>query len=542
MSETYRFDHAPIALMMEQTIGPSTRLRLSDLDSSAKAHKFVLGSVDLASGEPVDIPTGSPALFGRGYDSLHGAVRGDVAVSTPLTSITGNLGDPGAGGQSVRYYLEEIQSLTDLRSVLSISAAASFSGLLVGGDAKFDFYRQAKFHRYSVFAIVRVDVVNSTTTLGVQRFSESALERLKGSSLEEFFESYGDEFVISSTTGGEFLAIVEFVTETAAQQEALSAKLDISGGYWSASTQFASAMDSFSMETSTKIQVLRRGGQGPIPDGANLKSAALNFPDAVNPQTGHPWPLYITLQDLAVMDNLPPGQAVPNLAKQEEALNQLARDFDWATELQNSWAYVRGVPGMFNIPPGISPDRQISALDNLAQGITERARIIIDTPFATPLPSGSTTFDPSLSALPNFKNLFDLPLIVLVHLQDIGDSLFHNGQWAGTKGQSRRLEGFQISQVNPVPGLSLQYMAHLQDIGDVPWVNEGGFVGSRGQSRRLEGFAIRLTGPNAPFWDVIYQAHLQDMGDTGSYSNGQFCGTRGQSRRVEAIRVNIVAK
>lgn len=197
---------------------------------------------------------------------------------------------------------------------------------------------------------------------------------------------------------------------------------------------------------------------------------------------------------------------------------------------------------MFNIPPGISPDRQISALDNLAQGITERARIIIDTPFATPLPSGSTTFDPSLSALPNFKNLFDLPLIVLVHLQDIGDSLFHNGQWAGTKGQSRRLEGFQISQVNPVPGLSLQYMAHLQDIGDVPWVNEGGFVGSRGQSRRLEGFAIRLTGPNAPFWDVIYQAHLQDMGDTGSYSNGQFCGTRGQSRRVEAIRVNIVAK
>jgi uncharacterized protein YjdB len=88
----------------------------------------------------------------------------------------------------------------------------------------------------------------------------------------------------------------------------------------------------------------------------------------------------------------------------------------------------------------------------------------------------------------------------------------------------------------------MQYMAHLQDIGDVPFVNAGKFVGTRGQSRRLEGFAIRLTGAAATRFNVVYMAHLQDIGDTVFSKNGEFCGTRGQSRRVEGILVRIEAK
>jgi hypothetical protein len=82
-------------------------------------------------------------------------------------------------------------------------------------------------------------------------------------------------------------------------------------------------------------------------------------------------------------------------------------------------------------------------------------------------------------------------------------------------------------------------MAHLQGIGDVPFQNEGTFIGTRGQSRRLEGFAIELTGPAAPNFTVVYMAHLEGMGDTGFFRDGQFCGTRGQSRRVEGILVHV---
>jgi uncharacterized protein YjdB len=85
-------------------------------------------------------------------------------------------------------------------------------------------------------------------------------------------------------------------------------------------------------------------------------------------------------------------------------------------------------------------------------------------------------------------------------------------------------------------------MAHLEQIGDLPWVSEGQFVGTRGQSRRLEGFAIKLTGKHASEFTVKYMAHLQGTGDTRWFSDGEFCGTRGESRRVEGICVKVVKK
>lgn len=133
-------------------------------------------------------------------------------------------------------------------------------------------------------------------------------------------------------------------------------------------------------------------------------------------------------------------------------------------------------------------------------------------------------------------------LRVTVHLQGIGDAKRRDNEFAGTRGQSRRLEGFQLEIATAIPNLSCTYMAHLQGIGDVAFVPEGQFIGTRGQSRRLEGFAIELTGSAAVNYNVFYMAHLQGSGDTGLFSNGQFCGTRGQSRRVEGMLVRIEPK
>ena len=130
-------------------------------------------------------------------------------------------------------------------------------------------------------------------------------------------------------------------------------------------------------------------------------------------------------------------------------------------------------------------------------------------------------------------------LDVLVHLQNFGDLSFRENEFAGTRGQSLRLEGFQLQISPPVSGLTMRYMAHIQGTGDVPFVNEGQFIGTRGQSLRLEGFAIELRGRSAGNFRVQYMAHLQGTGDTGMFQNGQFCGTRGESRRVEGILVRI---
>jgi tyrosinase len=128
----------------------------------------------------------------------------------------------------------------------------------------------------------------------------------------------------------------------------------------------------------------------------------------------------------------------------------------------------------------------------------------------------------------------------LVHLQDRGDMGFFQYSFAGTRGEGRRLEGFEVDFEIPVEGLGMEYMAHIQEQGDTPWVQGGKFVGTRGQARRLEGFAIWLTGPRSSNYDVYYMAHLEGTGDTPFYQNGQFCGTRGQARRVEGIEVRVV--
>lgn len=146
-----------------------------------------------------------------------------------------------------------------------------------------------------------------------------------------------------------------------------------------------------------------------------------------------------------------------------------------------------------------------------------------------------------LTATPD-ESGFKPPLRVLAHVQGIGDTVGREDEWVGTKGQARRLEGFSVNFREPAytPDLRLEYMCHVQGVGDTDWKPEGSLCGTRGQSRRLEGFAIRLTGAAAEDYAVVYSCHVQGLGDRGPYSNGAFCGTRGQARRIEAMNVYVL--
>jgi Clostridial hydrophobic W len=130
-------------------------------------------------------------------------------------------------------------------------------------------------------------------------------------------------------------------------------------------------------------------------------------------------------------------------------------------------------------------------------------------------------------------------LDLLVHLQNYGDRTWHENQFAGTRHEHLRVEGFALQVVPPVAGLTLRYMAHLQGIGDTAWVNEGEFIGTRGESRRLEGFAVRLEGPAAAGYYVQYTGQVQGRGETGPILDGAFCGTRGQSLPLEGMTVSV---
>lgn len=133
-------------------------------------------------------------------------------------------------------------------------------------------------------------------------------------------------------------------------------------------------------------------------------------------------------------------------------------------------------------------------------------------------------------------------LKVLAHIQGIGDRTFSDREYAGSKGQGRRVEGFQMKIEPPVAGLKLQYMAHVESVGDTAWIEEGDLAGFRGKAKRIEGFAARLTGVDADKYNVLYTAHIQNVGDTPTGSNGQYCGTRGKGLRVEGLTIWVEAK
>lgn len=147
-----------------------------------------------------------------------------------------------------------------------------------------------------------------------------------------------------------------------------------------------------------------------------------------------------------------------------------------------------------------------------------------------------TTKSQEKATLSNFN------LKLLVHLQGLGDRTFTAREYAGTRGQGRRLEAFQIQLDPAIPGLSLRYMAHIANIGDTPWIPEGQLVGERGKNRQIEGLAVELIGPESANYTVFYTAHVQNKGDVPVCTNGQYCGTKGQGLRVEGIKVWLEAK
>jgi hydrophobic W protein len=146
------------------------------------------------------------------------------------------------------------------------------------------------------------------------------------------------------------------------------------------------------------------------------------------------------------------------------------------------------------------------------------------------------------SAGPNYKAMAIPTISGVVHLEGYGDRPLVGGQWAGTKGESRRMEGISLQLSDTGGALRIEYLCHLEGLGDVGPVAEGAFCGTRGQSRRLEALQIRLAGPAAQFFTVRYECHLQDKGDTGPVSDYATCGTRGESRRLEAVRIVLDRK
>lgn len=122
------------------------------------------------------------------------------------------------------------------------------------------------------------------------------------------------------------------------------------------------------------------------------------------------------------------------------------------------------------------------------------------------------------------------------HLQAYGDTPpVWDGRTSGTTGESRRLEALRVY------GAPVEYRVYVQDQGWTPWVMDE-WAGTKGQSLRVEAVQVRTSRGADPDWHVQYRAHVQCAGWLPWVDDGAVAGLPGLGLRVEAVEVRIVIK
>jgi len=133
----------------------------------------------------------------------------------------------------------------------------------------------------------------------------------------------------------------------------------------------------------------------------------------------------------------------------------------------------------------------------------------------------------------------------LLHMAVVGDRWYQGN----TRGGGSQIEGFELDLSGIYPGLGCEYMVRLASLGDSEWTSDGNFAGTRGQSRGLEGLAVRLTGPASHLYSVWYSGKCATRAHVGlgyvelaPASDGQFLGTRGLFSPLTELEVHIVRR
>jgi endonuclease/exonuclease/phosphatase family metal-dependent hydrolase len=126
---------------------------------------------------------------------------------------------------------------------------------------------------------------------------------------------------------------------------------------------------------------------------------------------------------------------------------------------------------------------------------------------------------------------------IVVDIIGVGERMFDDGEWAGTRGETRSLDKFRLT--SQMPNVDLTYNARM-DGHDSDWVSDGQDVGVSGKG--FQGFTINLEGDDASLYELKYKAHVSFEGDIPEVGEGKYCGTTHLDRAVEAIWIQIRRK
>ncbi len=249
-----------------------------------------------------------------GYDTIAGEVRGKAVQGSP--------GQP-VGGTEVVFSLYKVVSIQDFLDSLNLSGSMSIQAEFGKGGAKAQFAKSIKIHDYSVYIAVAVTVKTGTTILEDPELKPAAATLLLSNS-EQFRKTYGDEYLAGITSGGEFYALLEIITNDRTEQQQASA--DISGGDLLGANQgeahFASSLSQVVSKYQLRVHSFQQGGSDPnvavTPE--TLVQKAVGFPSTVS--GANVFPYIATFQTYDAL-TLPASANLIDIQNQRDVLDRL---------------------------------------------------------------------------------------------------------------------------------------------------------------------------------------------------------------------------
>ena len=150
----------------------------------------------------------SEVQLGIGYNSFTGETRGFAVEDTNVRSEV-------LRGQEVLYSIREVENREQLRQHLGVSASASYSGIF-SVSAKAEWSHDTTIDNHYFYLLISVRVKNGAAMLKKYELTKGAKDLLIKSpyNWKAFYAKYGDMFVHSIVSGGEFHALYEFQTHS----------------------------------------------------------------------------------------------------------------------------------------------------------------------------------------------------------------------------------------------------------------------------------------------------------------------------------------
>lgn len=415
---------------------------------------------------------------------------------------------------SVIYELQLVETQKSLSEWLSMSASASYSGIVGNAGMRAEATRSLVSDELSLSILVSVKVQLETRGPVDCILKDDVAKALDERDLTAFVATFGTGAIISETLGGQLLAITQIFARSATEKNDMRASLTGSFGAYGAHADFAASLTRILKEKHISRYINRTGADGPIPRLEDLVAYSENFSDLVRTaNTAQPRPMALGYQDFT---RLAFSEKVQNATEKKLRLLDLEKRFAeqddtlrWLLSKRSDAKAVKDTIDRMLLDPSFPFDR---ADAKLKQSDAEAIIVECDKMAKGIAIAPLTKFVPKNFDVPVYRPIDDsAPVIPLtVKCSRPPTNLTDMGDWIMTDVGGFQNFSIELGSIYTLQDLSISYISF-------DFQNREIFRGKDGQvAPGVSGLAISLSGSIAHKYSINYEMLLEhDPGGGG---------------------------